>query len=276
MKTTQTLFAAAALLASTNAQQVPAVTPAPARYFFIYDSHPAGSLEASVVGYSSSSITRVETTYRVACPSANEACKKEGYYPVDITHSDGSHWAGTNTATAGLVKRWECNLGNFGNATLSDQYGWCTETTVSGSSTAVAEQQAVNTCFVEARSIVVAMTAGLEKFGSRTWWGTRDASYYLSFDSEKWNTETCKPFSSATPTGSPAKTTESGSPTRSSTDSASLPTEAGTASVTVAETGVVSGNVAPSGSAPPSGSGRMLTSMPLALGATVVGVMALI
>ncbi|EFQ33215.1 uncharacterized protein GLRG_08359 [Colletotrichum graminicola M1.001] len=78
--------------ASTGAE-APLIT-ASARTFFIFDTHPTGSLEASIIAYN-----RRNETYHVACPTADAACKKEGYWPATVTHIEGSSWIGTNTAT---------------------------------------------------------------------------------------------------------------------------------------------------------------------------------
>ncbi|KAF4486084.1 hypothetical protein CGGC5_v005389 [Colletotrichum fructicola Nara gc5] len=160
MQRARLIFWGAGLLSIANAQSTASIT-APARFFFVYDSHPTGSLEASVVSYDPT-----DTTYQVACPTANEACQDEGYYPVNITHHQGSLWAGTNTVTAGTTKFWSCDLGTGSDDVLSDQYGWCSVGTTSGSSTMTGARSPVNTCFVEARSVVVAITAGLDKLGA--------------------------------------------------------------------------------------------------------------
>ncbi|KAK1844541.1 hypothetical protein CCHR01_12836 [Colletotrichum chrysophilum] len=246
MQRARLIFWGAGLLSIANAQSTASIT-APARFFFVYDSHPTGSLEASVVSYDPT-----DTTYQVACPTANEACQNEGYYPVNITHHQGSLWAGTNTATAGTTKFWSCDLGTGSDDVLSDQYGWCSVGTTSGSSTMTGARSPVNMCFVEARSVVVAITAGLDKLGANKG-GAREASYLLSVESEKWRTQTCQPFSSPTPTESSEPTTSLKSATAGATDGASQPAE--TASRTAA----------PSESAPPSGSSRTLTRVALAL-----------
>ncbi|KAK1998768.1 hypothetical protein LX36DRAFT_690555 [Colletotrichum falcatum] len=71
--------------ASTGAE-APLIT-ASARAFFIFDTHPTGSLEASIIAYN-----RQNATYNVACPTADAACKKEGYWPAAVTHISGSSW----------------------------------------------------------------------------------------------------------------------------------------------------------------------------------------
>ncbi|KAF6840875.1 hypothetical protein CPLU01_00870 [Colletotrichum plurivorum] len=262
MKTTCFL---AALLGLTNAQATPAVTSS-ARQFFIYDSHPTGSLEASIINYA-----RQNATYEVACPSSNTVCKNEGYYPAKVTHQSGSLWIGTNTATAGVTKRWECRLGNGSDDVLSDQYGVCSVTTVDGSTTKTDEPLPVNTCFVDARSVVVAITAGLEKVEAIHPIDTTfpyEASYWLSWQSEAMKTAMCKPFSSPSPTASP-KTTASEGPATGATGSAQLPTETGTASGTAS--GAAS-EASPSQSTPPSGSSRTWASLPVVVvGVAVVG-----
>ncbi|KAK1596338.1 uncharacterized protein LY79DRAFT_588069 [Colletotrichum navitas] len=85
--------------ASTGAE-APLIT-ASARAFFIFDTHPTGSLEASIIAHN-----RRNETHHVACPTADAACKKEGHWPATVTHIEGSSWIGTNTATAGIEKQW--------------------------------------------------------------------------------------------------------------------------------------------------------------------------
>ncbi|OHW90456.1 hypothetical protein CSPAE12_10931 [Colletotrichum incanum] len=157
-------YAAAAPLALANAQAstgaaAPLIT-ASARNFFIFDTHPTGSLEASIVAYN-----RENATYHVACPTADAACKKEGYWPATVTHIEGSSWIGTNTATAGIEKQWRCRLGTSGDVeAIPDQYGQCYVTTVDAAeSTTVDPEMPVDRCFLSAHSVVVAVTAGLDK-----------------------------------------------------------------------------------------------------------------
>ncbi|KXH66486.1 hypothetical protein CSAL01_10708 [Colletotrichum salicis] len=151
MKTSSLLSAAKAMLALANAQttatstsseKAPRVTSF-ARPFFIYGTHPTGSLEASVVAYE-----RTTATYEVVCPTADAACQKEGYWPANVTHIEGSSWVGSNTATSGIVKYWDCRLGNGGGDVLSDQYGRChvSTSTPSLSTGTMDEELPVNTC----------------------------------------------------------------------------------------------------------------------------------
>ncbi|GKT92889.1 hypothetical protein Ct61P_10739 [Colletotrichum tofieldiae] len=164
MTTASFLYAAAALLSLANAQastgaDAPLIT-ASARNLFIFDTHPTGSLEASIVAYN-----RRNATYHVACPTADAACQKEGYWPAAVTHIEGSSWIGTNTATAGIEKQWRCRLGTGGGVeAIPDQYGRCYVTTVDAAgSTTVDPEMPIDLCFLSAHSVVVAMTAGLDK-----------------------------------------------------------------------------------------------------------------
>ncbi|OHE95736.1 hypothetical protein CORC01_09020 [Colletotrichum orchidophilum] len=143
---------------ASNAQ-APRV-PSSARQFFVFDTHPTGSLEASVVTYDTST-----ATYQVACPTGDVGCQKEGYWPANITHIDGSSWIGRNTATSGIEKCWNGRLGSGGGDVLKDQYRRChvSTSTPSLSTGTMNEELPVNKCFVEARSVVVAITTGLEK-----------------------------------------------------------------------------------------------------------------
>ncbi|GKT45588.1 uncharacterized protein ColSpa_05769 [Colletotrichum spaethianum] len=157
--------AAAALLplakAQTSTRAEAALITASARPFFIFDTHPTGSLEASIVAYN-----RENATYHVACPTADAACKKEGYWPATVTHIEGSSWLGTNTATAGIEKQWRCRLGSSSSdvEVIPDQYGQCYVTTIDAAgSTTVDPVMPVDLCFLSAHSVVVAVTAGLEK-----------------------------------------------------------------------------------------------------------------
>ncbi|KAF9870051.1 hypothetical protein CkaCkLH20_12410 [Colletotrichum karsti] len=263
MKTSQLVLAAAAaaLLSIADAQTtfMPPVT-APARPFFIYDSHPTGSLEGSIVSIDIEGRTE---TWQLACPTANKACLAESYYPVNVTHMRGSVWAASNTATAGVTKFWQCDLGTGSDDAISNQGGWCSVTTTSGGSTKVGEKTAVDSCFVDVRSVIAEITGGLEKISYTG--GGYPASYYLSVLDEM--TKSCPPFTSAAPVETLGTAATTGNAATGASGSSSLPTETGTAS----------GSAAPSGSAPPSGSGRMLASMPLACGAVVVmGIAALL
>ncbi|KAK7447570.1 hypothetical protein Landi51_06926 [Colletotrichum acutatum] len=226
---------------STSSVNAPRVTSS-ARPFFIYDTHPTGSLEASIVAYE-----RETATYQVVCPTADAACQKEGYWPANITHIEGSSWAGSNTATSGIVKYWDCRLGSGSRPVISDQYGRChvSTSTPSLSTGTMDEELAVNTCFVEARSVVVAITAGLEKVEAvhrilteSEYVGAWEASSLMSMMSSRSATGTCSPFTFTSPspyTGSLA--TES--------SSSSLPAETGAATNTgtdaVTGTGLATG-----------------------------------
>ncbi|KAK1985771.1 hypothetical protein LZ30DRAFT_820101 [Colletotrichum cereale] len=145
--------------ASTGVE-APLIT-ASARAFFIFDTHPTGTLEASIIAYN-----RENATYHVAYPTADAVYKKEGYWPATVTHIEGSSWIGINTATAGIEKQWRCRLGSGSDVVnvIPDQYGQCFITTVDAAgSTTVDPDMPIDTCFLSAHSVVVAVTAGLEK-----------------------------------------------------------------------------------------------------------------
>ncbi|KAK1674814.1 hypothetical protein BDP55DRAFT_729457 [Colletotrichum godetiae] len=252
MKTSSLLSAVSAMLAlaiaqttatSTSSERAPRVTSS-ARPFFIYDTHPTGSLEASVVAYE-----RSMATYQVVCPTADAACEKEGYWPANVTHIEGSSWVGSNTATSGIVKYWDCRLGSGGGDVLSDQYGRChvSTSTPSLSTGTMDEELPVNTCFVEARSVVVAITAGLDKVEAvhrilteSEYVGAWEATALMSILSSQWATGTCSPLTSPAPyTGSLI----TGRP------SSSLPAETGAAAGTATGTGTGSATGAASGTA---------------------------
>ncbi|GJC77960.1 hypothetical protein ColLi_00798 [Colletotrichum liriopes] len=285
MTTASFLYAAAALLSLANAQastgaDAPLIT-ASARNFFIFDTHPTGSLEASIVAYN-----RENATYHVACPTADAACQKEGYWPAAVTHIEGSSWIGTNTATAGIEKQWRCRLGTSGGVeAIPDQYGRCYVTTVDAAgSTTVDPEMPIDLCFLSAHSVVVAMTAGLDKVEAVHPIITEyehNPSVLLS-DWSAWRaTATCAAFTSPVPyTGS-----ASGKPTAGATGSAPLPAETGsattgtkpqseTAADIVTETAAASASTpAP---APASGSGRTSGGFPLVFGAVAAGLAALL
>ncbi|EXF73618.1 hypothetical protein CFIO01_07034 [Colletotrichum fioriniae PJ7] len=256
---------------STSSVNAPRVTSS-ARPFFIYDTHPTGSLEASVVAYE-----RETATYQVVCPTADTACQKEGYWPANVTHIEGSSWVGSNTATSGIVKYWDCRLGTGGRPVLSDQYGRChvSTSTPSLSTGTMDEELAVNTCLVEARSVVVAITAGLEKVEAvhrilteSEYVGAWEASSLMSMMSSRSATGTCSPFTSPAPytgslvtgSSSSALPAETGAPTSTGTE-----TGAGTGSATGAASGTAGTGVA-SGAAASVASG-----MSMLLGAAFVG-----
>ncbi|TEA22736.1 hypothetical protein C8034_v001206 [Colletotrichum sidae] len=267
MKSFYMLFATAALLAHASAQ-TKTLSVTPARAFFIYDSHPTPYVDASVVAFN-----RQNTTYEVACPCAATACNKEGYYPANITHQGGSIWAGTNTATPGITKSWRCELGSGSDDVIPDQYGRCSVTTDAGGTLTVDDVLPVTTCFVEARSVVAALTAGLDKVAtaqSIDWQvvGAYNLTFYLSLYSSIWQSNTCQPSISPTPTGSwtaSASASESGKTTAvtGSVGSERLPTETGTAS------GAATGAATPSESAL-GGSDRVLVGLTGVVGAAVV------
>lgn len=122
------------------------------RQFFVYETAHPQSLSASVIQANSD-----RQTYLVTGQD----------FPVQtITHASGSSWAGEHTH-GGSLTSWGCALGSGSDDVLSDQYGVCHATTVAanerlepGSSTAV------NSCFVEARSVLVFITAGMDKMYS--------------------------------------------------------------------------------------------------------------
>ncbi|KAK1544314.1 hypothetical protein CPAR01_04947 [Colletotrichum paranaense] len=264
MKTSSLLPAVSAMLAlvdaqttatSTSSVQAPRVTSS-ARAFFIYDTHPTGSLEASVVAYE-----RETATYQVVCPTADAACQKEGYWPANVTHIEGSSWVGSNTATSGIVKYWDCRLGTDGHPVISDQYGRCHVSTSTPSlrTGTVDEELAVNTCFVEARSVVVAITAGLEKV---------EAVHRILTESDA--TGTCSPFTSPAPyTGSLVTGSSSSSLPAETGAATGTGTGAGTGSTTGAASGTATGTAA-TGAA--SGAATSVaSSMLMLLGAAFVG-----
>ncbi|KAK1969444.1 hypothetical protein LY78DRAFT_350772 [Colletotrichum sublineola] len=259
--------------------EAPLIT-ASARAFFIFDTHPTGSLEASIIAYN-----RRNTTYQVACPTADAACQKEGYWPAALTHIEGSSWIGTNTATAGIEKQWRCRLGSSSDVVeaIPDQYGQCFVTTVDAAgSTTVDPDMPVDTCFLSAHSVVVAVTAGLEKVEAVhpiITEGEYNPSALLSYWSEWRATATCATFTSPAPyTGS-----VSDGPTTGAAGSASLPVETG-GGVTTA-TGTKSGTEAgietetgtalvASTSPPASGSSRTSGDFSLVFGAVAAGLAA--
>ncbi|KAK0382198.1 hypothetical protein CLIM01_00490 [Colletotrichum limetticola] len=282
MKTSSLLPAVSAILAlvdaqttatSTSSVQAPRVTSS-ARAFFIYDTHPTGSLEASVVAYE-----RETATYQVVCPTADAACQKEGYWPANVTHIEGSSWVGSNTATSGIVKYWDCRLGTDGHPVISDQYGRCHVSTSTPSlrTGTVDEELAVNTCFVEARSVVVAITAGLEKVEAvhrilteSEYVGAWEASSLMSLMSSRSATGTCSPFTSPAPyTGSLVTGSSSSSLPAETGAATGTGTGAGTGSTTGAASGTATGTAA-TGAA--SGAATSVaSSMLMLLGAAFVG-----
>ncbi|KAK2044469.1 hypothetical protein LZ31DRAFT_594802 [Colletotrichum somersetense] len=87
-----------------------------------------------------------------------------GYWPAAVAHIEGSSWVRSNTATAGIEKQWECRLGSVSDNVIPDRNGLCFVTTANAAgSTTVDTAMPVGTCFVMAHSVVVAVTAGLEK-----------------------------------------------------------------------------------------------------------------
>ncbi|KAM5348321.1 hypothetical protein ACJ41O_008145 [Fusarium nematophilum] len=126
------------------------------RPMFLYDTNHPVTLDASVIAAQSGSTT----TYLVTCPSS---CAPSDFPEQTITHVSGSSWAGERT-WAGATTRWGCKLGNGGGGILTDQYGWCTAlTTKGGDITGNSKQRAINSCFVEARSVPVHITDGMDK-----------------------------------------------------------------------------------------------------------------
>ncbi|KAF4778443.1 hypothetical protein HER10_EVM0004963 [Colletotrichum scovillei] len=196
--------------------------------FFIYDTHPTGSLEASVVAYE-----RETATYQVVCPTADAACQKEGYWPANY---------------------WDCRLGTGGRPVISDQYGRCHVSTSTPSLTTgtMDEELAVNTCFVEARSVVVAITAGLEKVEAvhrilteSEYVGAWEASSLMSLMSSQSATGTCSPFTSPAPyTGSLVTGSSSSSLPAETGAATGTGTGAGTGSTTGAASGTATGTAA--------------------------------
>ncbi|KAJ0167531.1 hypothetical protein CTA2_2033 [Colletotrichum tanaceti] len=291
MKTTSFFNVAAAVVllrlanvdASTSAA-APRIT-ASAREFFIFDTTPTGSLEASIVAYN-----RENATYHVACPTANAACQKEGYWPATVTHIEGSSWIGTNTATAGIEKQWRCRLGRSGGEQeIPDQYGRCFVTTVDAAgSRTVDPGMPVKTCFLEAHSVVVAITAGLEKVEAVHPIITEyeyDPSAVLSRWAARKTTAACATLTSLAPyIGSVSwRPTTWASRTASLTKETGsvmgMETKSGTESVTVTEAGAASDSTSASASAstpaPASGSGRPLRDFSLILGAVALGLIAI-
>lgn len=95
-----------------------------------------------------------------------------------ISHLKGSSWAGQYTIS-GTTTSWGCNLGRGSDDTLSDQGGWCYAATAGPGSEEMEmpmpsqaqkgkgnkdKSSAVNTCWVETRSKLVFVTAGMEKW----------------------------------------------------------------------------------------------------------------
>ncbi|KAK1635205.1 hypothetical protein BDP81DRAFT_395667 [Colletotrichum phormii] len=276
MKTSSLLSAVSAMLALANAQTTATSTSSEkalrvtssARAFFIYDTHPTGSLEASVVAYE-----RSTATYQVVCPTADAACQKEGYWPANVTHIEGSSWVGSNKATSGIVKYWDCRLGGGGDV-LSDQYGRChvSTSTPSLSTGTMDEELPVNTCFVEAHSVVVAITAGLDKVEAvhrilteTEYIGAWEATALMSILSSQWATGTCSPFTSPAPYTGSLITGRS---------SSSLPAETGaaTGTATGTGTGTAAGTAAGTTTGAASGAAAGVASnLLLLLGAAFVG-----
>ncbi|KAK2033696.1 hypothetical protein LX32DRAFT_59891 [Colletotrichum zoysiae] len=290
MRAASFFYGAAALLPLVNAQastgaEAPLIT-ASARNFFIFDTRPTGSLEASIIAYNSRN-----ATYHVACPTADAACKKEGYWPAAVTHIEGSSWVGSNTATAGIEKQWGCRLGSGSRDVIPDQNGLCFVTTVDAAGSTTADTaMPVDTCFVSAHSVVVAVTAGLEKVEAVHPIITQvedDPSALLSYWSEWRATATCATFTSPAPyTGSVSQR-----PTTGATGSASSPVETGggggggggvktatgTTSGTEADIGTETGTAAvASTSAPANGSSRALGDFSVVFGAAAAGLAALL
>ncbi|WDK17449.1 hypothetical protein CGRA01v4_08732 [Colletotrichum graminicola] len=186
-------------------------------------------------------------------------------------------------AGSGPTRPRRCRLGSGSDDVIPNQYGQCFVTTVDAAgSTSVDPAMPIDTCFVSAHSVVVAMTAGLEKVQAVhpiITQGEYNPSALLSYWSEWRATATCAAFTSPAPyTGS-----VSGKPATGATGSASFPVETGggvtkatgTKLGTEADIGTEAGTAAvPSTSAPASGSSRTLGDFSLVSGAVAAGLAA--
>ncbi|KAH7160305.1 hypothetical protein B0J13DRAFT_540937 [Dactylonectria estremocensis] len=237
------------------------------RAFFLYDTNHPASIAASVVAVDTSS-----STYVVTCPSS---CVASDFLEQTITHIAGSSWAGERT-WEGTTTSWGCNLGTGGDDVLSDQYGECSATTVSGGKTkGDVGESSVNSCFVIARSVPAYITDGMDKvYAVHPYYiSSLDADGYISAISEELLSLGCGIMKTE-------ETTEPAITEPSATDSAAEGRESTAApeptSHTVAETSRNSGETAVSTSVStetdaPSSSSRVSVNLAALVGLLLLG-----
>ena len=172
------------------------------RNFFLYDTEHPITLVASVI--SAGDDTR---TYLVTCDAP---CSSDDFPAQTITHASGSSWAGERVA-GGSRTSWACDLGVGGPVTASfapDHAGYCQDKTVDADEKHVdlgtISSSAINTCFLESRSVPVSITAGVTKLydGGDGPLPSQDPKDLISARSENLTSLSCKTTSSEPePTG---------------------------------------------------------------------------
>lgn len=144
------------------------------RFFFVLDPNAPLSLVGSVIEARTEDSERYATVLVTCAPGSG--CPTD-FPEQTITHLKGSSWAG-EYAISGTTTTWGCDLGQGSDDTLPDQGGWCSSATVAsaeemgltdrstrtGTNTRTRTEAAVNTCFVDARSKLVFVTAGNDKW----------------------------------------------------------------------------------------------------------------
>lgn len=135
------------------------------RGFFLLDRDHPESLYASVIDvyFKTSQTWASGYTYLVNCPSTK--CSTD-FVEQTITHRDGSVWEGER-ADHDATTKWLCNLATFGFRRSSPYSALCTSTTgrdlqsvTLPTTPPVAD---MGHCSVDARSVLVHITAGLDK-----------------------------------------------------------------------------------------------------------------
>ncbi|KFY16824.1 hypothetical protein V492_01064 [Pseudogymnoascus sp. VKM F-4246] len=162
---------------------------------FILDSAPL-SLDASVVAMTPMPTLTYQSivTYSVDCPQSatpdNDACRALSIYPAEVWYTQGSLWGGTTTARADdTTTVWMCDLGSsVGGGTTGGPF--CVKSIAAAGAAARVETTFLNSCYIQAHSVPLVVTAGAEKL-PHPYYTTYGVSQLHSYDSSRLSSMGC-------------------------------------------------------------------------------------